>query len=317
MKPKFRYACFLGMLSGFATLCGPARAADYPNEPIQLVVGFAPGGSGDLVARLVASALTNTLSEPVIVENKPGAHTAIAANYVAHARPDGYTLLLYTSALAYPIHTQVYFDPIKSFEPIMELAEQPSVLVVSSTLPVKRFQDLVTLAKSEPHQLRYATTGPQTPNYTMTQVVLNRVGADIFGIPYTGESPMTVSVLGNETQLAFMSYSASAPQIGAGKFRALAVTTEAPSPQLPGIPTIAVLTNDPGFDISFWYGIVAPAGTPPNVLKAIHDALAVVMKSQTMQASMAKNGLQIVAGTPDEFLTKLQHESAFWQANDK
>jgi tripartite-type tricarboxylate transporter receptor subunit TctC len=284
-----------------ATLCTPAFAA-FPDKPVHFIVGFVPGGAPDLLARVIGLKLAQKWGQAVVVDNKPGADGSIGAEIVSRSAPDGYTLVFVNTAHAIsPNEYKLNYDPIKSFAPITIPAGGQDVLLVNSDLNVKTIQDLIALANSEPGKLNFGTPGQGTLPYLEMAQLMSETHMDLVHIPYKGGAESMTALLGHEIQLMFNAITTTSQQIAAGSFRALAVVGKERSPMLPDVPTIVEATGLPGFETGAWYGVLAPAGTPPEIVKKLHDDIVEAIQSPDVQQKLLAAGFQIIGNTPEEF----------------
>ncbi|MDO8773446.1 MAG: tripartite tricarboxylate transporter substrate binding protein [Burkholderiaceae bacterium] len=285
--------CIQGLFLGSAlALAATASHAAFPDKPVRLVVGFAPGGS-DISARLVGQKLAELWGQAVIIDNKPGAAGNIGADAVARAAPDGYTLLLLVNS--YTINTTLYrnltWDLLRDFAPIGRYATSPMVMVVNDKVPAKTFAEFVTYAKAKQGQINYGSAGTGTAPHLAGELMALRSGVAMTHVPYKGSGPSVTALVANEVQVSFGAMSAFDGLVKQGRLRALAVTTGARFPQLADVPTVAE-SGIPGFDVDIWYGLLAPAKTPPAITKKISEDLARVMTDPDLQAKLRERGLE-------------------------
>jgi tripartite-type tricarboxylate transporter receptor subunit TctC len=281
----------------------PVLAQTYPAKPVRLVVGFAPGGGTDIVARLLAQKLAEALGQPFVVENRAGATGMIAAKQVATSAADGYTLLLghvNSQAIAPALMDKPQYDPIKDFAPVAYVGYVPNVLVVNQAMPAKTVAELVARAKARPEGLSYASPGVGSTNHLAGEMLRMDSGAKLLHVPYKGSGPATVDLLGGQVDMNFDALSSAMPHIKAGKLRALAVTTPSRDPELPDVPTMGELGYKT-FDITNWYGLVAPAGTPAAVVGVLNAAVQKVLKAPDVARQLAELGVRGQAMTPEQF----------------
>ena len=306
----FRYGIAVCALA--LTAAGAAAQA-YPQRPIRLVVPFPPGGPTDLLARAVAPKLSEQLGQPVTIDNKPGASGLIGAEMVARAAPDGYTLL--ANASIHVINPSLYkktaFDAIRDFAPISQIADVPLVLVTNSELPVRSVQDLIAHAKSAPDGLLFASSGNASAPHLAGEAFKNVTGTKLGHVPYKGSGPALTDLIGGQVQLMFDSLPSSMAHITSGKIRAIAVTTAKRSSALPRVPTVAE-SGLPGFDISTWYGIWAPAGTPREVVGRLATEVAQAVRAPDVRAKLLALGAEPVGSSPDEFAAYNRSELEKW-----
>ena len=277
--------------SAILAAAGTAQAA-FPDRAVRLIVGFAPGGS-DISARILAQKLTELWKQPVVVDNKPGAAGNIGADIAAKSLPDGYTLLLCVNS--YTINTTVYknlsWDLLRDFAPVGRYATSPLVVVVNDKMPVKNMAELLAYAKAHKGALNYGSAGPGTAPHLATELFASKTGVEMTHVPYKGSAPSVTALVADEVQLSFGALSAFDSFIKNGRLRPLAVTTAKRSAQLPDLPTVAE-GGIAGFDVDIWYGLLAPAKTPPAIVKQLSDDLAKVMADPDTQAKIRNAGLE-------------------------
>ncbi len=280
-------------LAGFllaALLAAGAHA--FPDRPVRLVVGFAPGGS-DISARLVGQKLSELWGQPVVVDNRPGAAGNIGADIVAKAAPDGYTILLLVNS--YTINTTVYrnlpWDLLRDFAPIGRYATSPMVVVVNDKMPVKNFAEFVAYAKANRGKINYGSAGTGTAPHLAGELFALRSGIEMTHVPYKGSGPSVTALVADEVQLSFGAMSAFDGLVQQGRLKPLAVTTAARFPRLPEVPTVAE-SGIPGFDVDIWYGLLAPAKTPPAIVKKLSDDLARVMADPDLLSKLKERGME-------------------------
>jgi len=305
-----RLARVLGVL--LALVMSPAQAA-YPDHPIKVVNGFAAGGGSDILLRTIIPAISENLGQQIIVEYRTGAGGNLAMEAVAKAAPDGYTLLMGTPGLATnpSLYANLPFDPHKAFAPISLVGTVPNVLVVTPELPAKSVRELVALAKRTPGKLNYASPGVGTSLHLAGELFKLDTGTDIVHVAYKGGSQAQTDVKGGQVQMMFNVLPSALPQIQAGKLRALAVTSTTRAASLPDVPTM-VEAGVPGYSAITWNGLLAPAGTPPEVIARLNDAIVKAMRSPDMKALLTKIGQDPAWSTPEEFASFLRDETAKW-----
>jgi tripartite-type tricarboxylate transporter receptor subunit TctC len=292
------------------SFCLSAQAQNYPTKPIRLIVPFAPGGGNDTVARAIAQQLTTALGQSVVVDNKAGAGGIIGADLAAKAPADGYTLFLGgVGSLA--VNPQVMgkspYDTFKDFAPIILLASAPSVVAVIPSLPFKTIQEMTAYAKANPNKLNYASNGNGSSAHVATVLYESMAGVDMAHIPYKGLAPAMTDLMSGQVQLMFSSVVAIVPHINNGKFRALAVTGAKRSPLLPNVPTLAE-SGLPGYEAGSWYGLLAPAGTPADIVRKINMESAKALRQTSVRDSLNGEGAEVVGGTPEEFARHIKLE---------
>jgi len=292
----------------------PVHAQTFPTKPIRLVVPFPPGGPADAIARPVAQKLTEALGQPVVVDNRAGATGTIGAGIVAKSPPDGYTLLTdpgSTLTINPSLFAKLAFDPLKDFAPITILAAVPNMLEVHPSLPVKSVKELIALAKSKPGQLNYASTGAGQSTHLSMELFKTMAGIDLNHIPYTGSAPALTDLLGGQVSLMFDNMPSSLPHVKAGKLRALAVSTLKRSPTLPQLPTVAE-SGLPGFEVSVWFAVLAPAGTPRPIVNKLNTVLVKALQAPDVKERLASQGAEAVGDTPEQFTAQMQRDLVKW-----
>ncbi|MBV9862563.1 MAG: tripartite tricarboxylate transporter substrate binding protein [Alphaproteobacteria bacterium] len=290
-----------------------AAADDYPNRPIHLAVGFAPGGGADITGRVVGAKLSQMLGQQILVENRTGASGIIAAEFVAKAPPDGYTLGVDTSAHAFnpSLYRKLPYDSEKDFTPISLVLRGPNVLLVHPDFPVHTVQDLIAMAKAKPGQLSYASSGNGTAQTMSAELFKQMAGVDIVAIQYRGGAPALVDVSAGQVPLMFGYISSSFPYIQDKRLRAVAVTSEKRWPTLPDVPTVAE-SGVPGYSVYEWNGIVGPAGLPAPILARLHDAIVEALNTDEVKDRLSALGAELVGDTPEEYGAFIKAEIAKW-----
>ena len=304
-----------GIASGAALLAATPLAAlaqaDYPNRPIKLIVGFAPGGSTDIVGRIVAQKLSEKLGQNVIVDNKAGAGGTIGADATAKAAPDGYTLTLGTTsthAIAAGAYSKLPYNPVSDFAPISLVAITPYLLVVNPSVKANNLAEFVSLAKAQDGKMNYASAGNGTATHLAMEMLKDAAKVDLLHIPYKGNAPADVAILGGEVQAVFGSMPALLQNTKAGKVRPLAVGTAKRSPALPDVPSVAE-QGYPGFEAALWLGIMAPANTPKPIVDKLHKAITEIVAAPDFKTAMDANGAEPLSSpTPEQFTTMLKGE---------
>jgi len=310
-----RVLALLAALGTAAMLCAPsADAADVsPQRPIRLVLPYPPGGPTDLLARVVAVRMGETLGQTVVVDNKPGASGMIGAEAVAKAAPDGYTLL--ANASLHVINPSIYpkmrYDAFRDFVPVTQLAEVPLVLVVNNDSPVRTVQDLIALARQKNGSLNFSSAGNASAQQLAGESFKLAAHVTMQHVPYKGSSPALTDLMGGQIQLMFDSMPSAMPFIKSGKLRAVAVTTSKRARALPDVPTVAE-SGLPGFDISTWYGLWVPRGTPPAVVEKLAANAALALRQPEVQRQYAEMGAEPVGSSPAEFARYTVAEGRKW-----
>jgi tripartite-type tricarboxylate transporter receptor subunit TctC len=279
----------------------PAYAQTYPAKPITIVIGYTPGAVSDLAARTIGEGLHQAWGQPVIVDNRPGSGGNIGAGHVARATPDGYTLMVGTDAqMASNVHLykHVGYDPVKDFAPVAYAGLNIICLAVSTQLPVKSVADVIAHARANPGKLSYGSSGTGSPHHLAGELLRQKTGIDIQHVPYRGGGAAVNDLLGGHIGMAFLSLSAAVPHMNTGKIRIVAVVEKTRYAAMPDIPTVGETV--PGFEMSSWLGIFAPAGTPADIVAKLNDGIAKVLTVEGVKQKLANLGLVVVAGKPEE-----------------
>ena len=310
-QAKRHTLCTLACAAAFAVLGGSAWAQAWPTRPISLIVPFPAGGTTDVLARALGQELAKSLGQPVIVENKPGAGATVGADYVAKAKPDGYTLLM--GAVHHTIATSVYkklaYDFEKDLAPITTVALVPNVLVVNPQLPAKTVPELLALAKAQPGKLTYGSNGTGTGQHLIGAQFEGMGGVQLLHVPYKGSGPLTTDLLGGQIDMSFDTVTPVLPHIKAGKLRALAVTTAKRSVALPDVPTLDE-AGLKGFDMGTWFGVLAPAGTPKEVLARLNADMVKIIHSPEFRKKMDDIGADPIGDTPEQMAHQIREDTA-------
>jgi len=289
-----------------------AAAQTYPSKPVRLIVPFPPGGSNDVVGRMIAAQLSTRLDKTVIVENQGGAGGLIGTEMAARSLPDGYTLLLVSVAYAFiPAIYKLPYDPATAFAPVAILGAGPVVIAVTSKLPVNSVKELIALAKEKPGELNYATAGVGSFQHLASELFKLQAGVDIVHIPFKGGGPAMMDVIAGNTQIAIGSLVQMLPQIKAGKLKALGVGSAKRIAALPEVPTISE-AGVPGYEVTNWWGIVVPAGTPRSIIDRLHKELTAVVASTETKQRFETEGAEPLSMSPDEFGRFIATETVKW-----
>jgi tripartite-type tricarboxylate transporter receptor subunit TctC len=308
---------FLNCVASLLLLSGmDAYAADaYPAIPIKLVLPLAAGGATDNLARVVGKAVSETLGQPIIIDNRPGGAGSIASNFVAKANADGYTLLLAnfaTHAVAPTMFATLPYDPIHDFIPISLLASSPHILMVSNDLNVNSVADLIALAKQRPGQLNYASSGIGSPLHLAGEYFNTKAGAEMVHVPYKSSAPALIDLMSGRVQMMFDNISTGLPYVKSGKVRALAVTSTERSPLAPNLPTVSE-SGLPEFETYGWWGVLAPARTPAEVTAKLAAAFMTAMQAPEVRAILIEQGFVPIGEGPAKFSTHIQSEIDKWR----
>lgn len=291
-----------------------ATAQSFPTKPIHVIVPFAAGGSTDGVARAIGQRASETLGQPVIVENRAGAGGTIGSAYVAKSKADGYTLLfgsVSTSSVVGALYPKLNYDPVKSFTPIMEIASIPELMVVHPSLPVSTLKEFIDYAKARPNKLTFASGGAGSASHLAAELFMEMTGVKMTHIPYKGSGPALQDVLGGHAQVMFDVVMTSHSHVKSGALKALGVTSNKRSPITPNVPTIAE-AGVPGYEAIVWFGIVGPAGMPADITQRLHKEFADALKAPKVQDLLAGQGAEVVGSTPAVFAAKINAETVKW-----
>lgn len=293
---------------------GADGAGGWPTRPIKILVGFAPGGATDLVARAIAQKLQEALGQPVTVENKPGGGSNIGAELAAHAEPDGYTLLLGTIANAtnMSLYRNLKYDTLRDFAPITQVMAAPSVLVVTPSLPVNNLKELIALAKAKPGTLTYASSGAGGSPHLAGVLLEQRAGIQMIHVPYKGAAPALADVIAGQVNLGFKTALSAIPSMQAGRLRPIAVAAAKRLPQIPDVPTMAE-AGIPDFEVSSWNGLLAPAKTPPAIIARLHDEVVKILASDEIRKSFEAQAAEPIGSSPEAFRRYIQSEIDRWR----
>ena len=300
----------LSFLLGFFSL---ANAQQFPTKPVKLVVGFPPGGGNDIAARMLAPRLSELIGQPVIVENKPGAGTNIANEYVAKSAPDGTTLLLNTSAIAInmSLYKNVPFDAVRDFTPLSIFAESQNILVVNSKLAAQNLREFLAYAKANPGKLNYSSAGAGTTQHLSAELFKLKAGLQIVHVPYKGTAPALTSLIAGETDLSFANIPAILQHVKSGRLRPLASTGSKRAALMPDVPTMKEAGLE-GVEVTVWYGVLGPAGLPKEMVAGLSGAIVRTAHDPDMRKRLAELGAEPVGNSADEFSKIVRDEVTKW-----
>ena len=298
---------------GLSAVAQPAVAQPYPSRTIRIVVPATPGGAIDLIARTLSEKMTASLGQPVVVENKPGASNNLGTDFVAKSPPDGYTLVICASSHATNkfLFKQMPFDPIKDFEPVVYTHVVPLLLAVNPSVPAKNVQELTAWIKANPDKAVYASSGPGSSLHMAAELYMNMTGTKMHHVPYKGSSAAHPDLLAGRTAMIFDTITAVQGHVKAGTLRGIAVTTAKRSSAMPELPTIAE-SGLPGYDASTWGGILAPAGTPKDVVNKLNSSINAALKMDDVRSRLMGAGIEIQGGTPEQFAYVIKNEVEKW-----
>jgi tripartite-type tricarboxylate transporter receptor subunit TctC len=301
------------LLVAVLVLASGAASAQYPAKPVRIIVPYPPGGTTDILARLTAAKLTDGLGQPFIVENRPGASAAIGSQAVARAPADGYTLLMGTIS-SHGINSAIAklpYDAIKDFAPVTVVASTPNVITVHPQLPARNLAELLALARAKPGKLNFGSTSPGGSPHMSAELLKMMARVDVVHVPYKGAGPMLTDLIGGQIDIGFDNLPSSMGHIRSGKVRAIAVTTPKRWPGAPDIPAVA--ESVPGYEVSGWFGLLAPAGTPAPVVDTLYRAIAAMLRQPEVQKQMLELGAEPVANPPEAFARQIAAEVEKWK----
>jgi tripartite-type tricarboxylate transporter receptor subunit TctC len=309
--PALLLGCALVIAAAPAAAQSPA--AGYPNRPVKLVVPFAPGGFTDVVARILGNKLSQATGQQFVVENKAGAGSTIGTDFVAKAPPDGYTLLMVSSThvISPWLYKNLPYDPVKSFAAVGKLVDSPYVLLVHPKVPAKNVQEFIALAKASPEKIHYASSGNGSAQHLMGGLFAAMTGAPIKHVPYKGSSGAANDLVAGIVESSFAGVPNALAQVPQGRLKALAVTTAKRAPQLPDVPTLQE-AGVAGYDASVWLALLAPAGTPPEIVQKLNAEVAKLMASADTKKALFDAGVEPTPSTPQEMNTYLAQELERW-----
>ena len=305
--------CTAGLALAAVACAALAQAPRFPSKPVRMLVGFAPGGATDIIARFISPGLTEGLGQSVVVENRPGASSLIAGELVARASPDGHTLLMTTQTLmtSQMIENRTYPDLSKDFAAVSLCATSPLVLVVNPSLPVRSVKELIALARARPGELNYGSGGIGTTPHLSGELLVVMSRLKIVHVPFKGEGPALIDVIAGHLPMMFSNPTASMAHVQAGKLRALAVTGPQRSPAVPGMPTMAE-SGLPGFEVVGFFGVMAPAATPREIVVQLNGEIAKVLARPDIKERFASQALEPASSTPEQFGGYIRSEAVKW-----
>ena len=302
-----------GIAIAFAALSLQVQAQPYPNQPIRLIVPFAAGGPSDVLARAFSQKLGEDLGQPVIIDNKPGAGTNLAAEFVARSKPDGYTVFLMmvgTQAINETLYKKLSYNTIKDFAPITLVASSSLMFVANPSVPVKNASELIAYAKANPGKVNFGSSGTGTPLHLGGELFNVQAGTDITHVPYKGAAPALTDVLGGQIQTAMIGTPAALPYVKSGKLTPIGVTSLKRSPNAPEVPAIAETL--PNFEVELVYALVAPAGTPNAIIKRLNTQMGTILNNPEVKTQLASRGFDVQTSTPEQLGAYIKAEVTKW-----
>jgi len=311
--PRFRLVAGAVLTALAASLSVPIAAQTYPSKPVRLIVPFAPGGFTDVVARILGQRLSVSMGQQFIIENKAGAGSTIGTDFVAKAAPDGYTLVMIstTHVISPWIYKSMPYDPIKGFVPVTKLVDSPYVLLVNPKVPARNVQEFIALAKASPDTIRYASSGNGSSQHLMGGLFASLTGTKLQHVPYRGSSGAATDLVAGVVESSFAGVPNALAQVPAGRLRALAVTTGKRIPQLPDVPTLQE-AGVPGYEASVWLALLAPAGTPRDIVNRLNAEVAKLMESGETRKALYEAGVEVSLSTPDALGEYMVKEMERW-----
>jgi tripartite-type tricarboxylate transporter receptor subunit TctC len=308
---KIRAAVSVG-IAAIVFVCS-AQAQGYPSRPVRVVVPFAPGGPNDIIVRLIAQKLAESMGKPFLVENRAGAGGNIGTDYVAKSAPDGYTLLSVGpgSLIINPLMGKVAYDTQRDFAPVTLMARAPNALVAHPSLPARSVTELIALARAQPGAINYGSGGNGSTPHLSAALFAAMAGVTLTHVPYKGTAPATADLIGGQVQIAFLGIPAVLPHAKSGKLRVLAVTGLRRSPELPDVPTVDE-SGIPGYEVNPWYGLLAPAGTPREIVARLAADTTQIVRTADMRETLAAQGAEAAGGTPEEYSAVIRADAATW-----
>lgn len=292
----------------------PAQAQDFPTKPIRLIVPFPAGGPNDIIARVVGAKMAELIGQPVVIDNRGGAGGVLGTDAVAKADPDGYTVAITSAgalAISKSLQEKLPYDTLKDLKPVTLVAKVPELLVVANNVPAKTMAELLALAKSKPGQLNFASTGPGSMPHLAGELFKSTAGIDIVHVPYKGAAPAVNDIVGEQVQMVFLDIPVLLPQVQAGKVRPIAIGSRERASSLPDVPTTGEV-GLPQIEAENWYGLVAPAATPPAVIAKLHKATVDALQSAEVKDKLASQGAILVGNTPEQFADYIRSETEKW-----
>jgi tripartite-type tricarboxylate transporter receptor subunit TctC len=307
------FAFAAGILAAVAVSQTPAQAQNFPNRPLRLVVPFAPGGTNDIIGRIVAEKLSDRLGQPVIVDNRGGANMVVGSEIVAQSNADGHTLLIVAAGFAVnpSIRTKLPYDSARDFAPVGLVGGGPYLLVVHPSVPAKTVNEFIAWVKSKPGQVNYASSGVGSPPHLAAELLNTTAGIDMQHIPYKGGGAVLPDLIAGRVSLFFGSIATLRPHVQSGKIRAIAVTTAARNAAMPEVPTF-MESGLAGYEVNGWYGLLVPGKTPGAIVKRLNTELRRVLDDKDTRARFAARGIEPAPGMPDEFAALIKNETAKW-----
>ena len=312
--PMLRYVFICAAAMGFVSPAAIGQTS-YPSKPVRLVVGFPAGGTADILARVLAQKMAETWSQQVVVDNRPGAAGTIGANIVAKSAPDGYTLLmaaLASQAIAPSLFAAVPYDAERDFAPVSNVAELALVLVVNPALPVRSVKELIALAKARPMELNYGSGGNGSSQHLATELFSMQAGIRMVHVPYKGSPLVLGDLISGRLALSIDNPTTVLPQVRIGKLRALAVTSARRWPAAPELPTIAEAAGLAGFEVIGWFGVLAPAGTPNDVIARVNAEIGRILRLQDVRQRLSDQGAEAAPSTPEQFAALIRADTVKW-----
>lgn len=297
----------------FASLAVPAGAQNYPTRPVRMVVPFSPGGGSDITGRILATGLSETLGQTIVVDNRPGAGSTLGWNIVSQSTPDGYTTLLGNISAAFntALYKKLPYDAIRDFTPVSLVTQQPNMLVANPAFAAKSFKEFLSLAESQPGKFTFGSAGLGTGTHLAMEMLLMSRKLDLVHVPYKGTGPAIIALLGNQISVFLSTYASALSHVKAGRLRALAVTSVKRTSTLPQVPTVAE-SGFLGFEYYTWYGVLVPAKTPRAIVQRLNQATVSALNLDKTRKSYLAQGVDAIPSTPEQFVAHLDSEIKRW-----
>jgi tripartite-type tricarboxylate transporter receptor subunit TctC len=316
MNRYLRQVASLFIIAGAILAAQVAAAAEWPSQPIKIVLPYPPGGASDVTARLLSVKLTQAWGQPVVIENRPGANGIIANQAVAQSTPDGYTILMANlgpNAINHAVYTKLPYDTLKDFAPIILTTTVPLVIATAPNSPIKSLSQLISMAKEQPDKLSFGSAGNGASSHLAGELLLSMTGVRMLHVPYKGDAPSITDVIGGQIAVALPTTIASVPHVKSGKLRALAVTNKKRISSLPDVPTVDEALGLQNFEAVSWGGFMVPAGTPRDIILKINAEINKALAMPDIAEKLKEQGAEIVGGTPDAFNEFLSAEIVKWK----
>ena len=312
--PTLRSVALTAAALAIALTCAGAAQAQYPNRPVRIIVPFPPGGAVDILARTIGQIISKPLGQNVIVDNRAGGAGAVGSELAAKSTPDGHTLLMgstTTISINPSLFTKLSYDPLKDFVPVTLVAFVPHLLVINAAIPAANLREFIAYAKARPGQVNYASAGNGTPHHIAGEMFKQMTGLNMVHVPYKGTGPALPELIGGQVSFMSVEILAALPHVKSGRLRAMGIATAVRNPTAPDIPTVSE-AGVPGFEVTSWYGVLAPTGTPPQITARLASTISGAVATPDLREKLAAMGATPVGNTPEEFGAHMRRESIRW-----